>query len=600
VPKKSFRTALKTADGTKTRCFTVYNIWIRPLIRRFSFVLLSLLYALTTNNALSALHCRSRSITFAAYTELDQDGSSFRAIGLPVITNEDIVLCDAEPSHAGCQEINAIAKTATSVPILDNNPSFVCYQGSHRPIAPLAWITIFVYVIGYPLITLVYVQYTLKRTMMKGSQAAVWTQALANDKLRRSHYIQDGKTVLQRLFRRIRAALCCTGSRYKGQVRGFRDFCTPACLCLGARSERATGRTTHHSANFLKADEKVVTAADIVDKDKDILGNAALAPFTADVYRASIYYQRHIDFAVLLALAALLVFAKRSPGLLLGLTIIVLALTTTFTLIVRPYTTEASFNHSVRAYANLLAMLGAFVTFLSNAPTNPRSPSGAQQSSPMYLGVLSYVLFVCCVGLAVLLLVTFIISLFGGARTEQAAMNTNPHGRDALLSVDHRVQSGRLTGLEFKNPLVPSSSDHSISVLPGVVSKDQVQKGSSIQKKISVRKVSAVEPVYGSTPLGSSYTPPALMFFRKNQLTDTLEVSGTATSRRNIQHMPRAGEQRQAFGATHVARKGAKKRQGRPMNAAGGNPSLETQATFDTLFLAMGSPATDRSGVTSS
>jgi hypothetical protein len=51
---------------------------IRPYICRATFMLLSLLYALTVKNTLAMLHCNTEYITVSRYAELDQSGIALR------------------------------------------------------------------------------------------------------------------------------------------------------------------------------------------------------------------------------------------------------------------------------------------------------------------------------------------------------------------------------------------------------------------------------------------------------------------------------------------------------------------------------------------
>jgi hypothetical protein len=135
------------------------------------------------------------------------------------------------------------------------------------------------------------------------------------------------------------------------------------------------------------------------------------------VYRASFFYQRHFDFVCLAALSFLLVFAKYHPRLQLSVALVVLAIHTISVLLGRPFTAVASFNHSVRVYANCLTMLGAVVSFLS--VTNDGATGSAPSQRLKALGPLSYVMLVACIGLAVLLLVSFYSTLLYGARSDK-------------------------------------------------------------------------------------------------------------------------------------------------------------------------------------
>jgi hypothetical protein len=382
----------------------------RPYIQRSTFILLSLLYVLTVNSTLEMLHCKTTVLTVSRYLELDQHGAAI--VELPAISPSNIVACEVDPRGPGCDVVLAHAAMEIKVDVLDINPQYVCYEKTHLQVIWFAYLTLIVYVIGYPVGSFLYVRHRIRGTMLKGHSAKEWNAALTADRMRRKRYVDDAPNCGIRLIRVIRAAYFRTGSRYEGRVRGSRGACSLSCMLFGLRIADATVLKSPNGGGGATR-----TADDIMDENADIQVDTAISPFAADVYRTSFFYQRHLDLLCLAALSFLLVFAKHHPRLQLSVALVVLAIHTTSVLLGRPFTTVASFNHSVRVYANCLTMLGALVSFLSI--TKDGAVGSVPSKSLNALGPLSYVMLAACIGLSLLLLVSFYSTLLRGARLDQ-------------------------------------------------------------------------------------------------------------------------------------------------------------------------------------
>jgi hypothetical protein len=148
----------------------------RLLLSNFGFAvcfgLASLLYAPTANTVFGLLACTSTVVSPLAYASLDKDAGS----GPATISDGGTV----------------------SVSVLVSNPSFVCYQGSHVPAGVVAWVTLALVTIGYPLWTLLWsrarilrlVKAALARELQPATehasksqpgQAGVWHMLLSTD-----------------------------------------------------------------------------------------------------------------------------------------------------------------------------------------------------------------------------------------------------------------------------------------------------------------------------------------------------------------------------------------------------------------------------------
>jgi hypothetical protein len=379
-------------------------------------MLLSLMYALTVNNTLTMINCETGYISVSRYSELDQSGFALASAGIPVNDITSIRLCELDPRGQGCDALLSWSQTHLNVRILSANPSFVCYEGTHLGIVWFVYITLLVYVIGYPVGSYMYIRRRIRAIMLESASAGEWTDAEVADRARRMRYVQDAPNALIRVIRYLRAVVFRTGSRYQGRVYGCQGACTTSCCFLGSRRSAIDTRAEVDFDGLTDKAVSVRTAAEILNDAMVITDDIAISPFTADVYRASIFYQRHVDFACLFVLSVLLVFVQEHPRIQLGVTLAVLALHTGFVLIGRPYTAEASFNHVVRVCANILAMMGAIASFLSYTQTGSGGPVIAASHA---LGPFSYVMLVFCIGLALLFVASFFFTLVKGAKLDQ-------------------------------------------------------------------------------------------------------------------------------------------------------------------------------------
>lgn len=107
----------------------------RLLLVKPLFTVLLLLYPMVANAALRLVACHTVMLPLTAWRGLDHDG------GTPQATST-----------------NSAATTTVQAAVLSDNPFFVCYEGSHAGIAPVAWLVLAVFVVGYPLGTLLWVR----------------------------------------------------------------------------------------------------------------------------------------------------------------------------------------------------------------------------------------------------------------------------------------------------------------------------------------------------------------------------------------------------------------------------------------------------------
>jgi len=179
---------------------------------------------------------------------------------------------------------------------------------------------------------------------------------------------------------------------------------------------------------------RVLTAADIMNTAPEVTGEGSLAPFLGGDFRAALWGFKHGDMALLFVLGLMLVL-YRAPATSaeaatrLSITVLALAALLGYYVARRPYRSEVAYNHPVRVYSLLLAMLTAvlnyacFVTSVSGstsgADAGSSNDSNSSAASPVLVLVLSWAAFLAAIGLLITLLVSFWIALLQGAAAEQ-------------------------------------------------------------------------------------------------------------------------------------------------------------------------------------
>lgn len=115
--------------------WTGFAHWLPTLICTAA----SLLYSLLTNTIFKLLHCETETLSLTAYAAVDRTGGAEESTRLLTRAATDA----------------SLRAQQFTVSVLASNKAYMCYSGAHAPAAALAWTTLFVFLIGYPLGTLI-------------------------------------------------------------------------------------------------------------------------------------------------------------------------------------------------------------------------------------------------------------------------------------------------------------------------------------------------------------------------------------------------------------------------------------------------------------
>jgi hypothetical protein len=222
---KSFRHTSLLAppkeDSTAVKCGRRIDAY-KPMARQLIFLLLTLIYALVTNTVLSLLPplaCQTVPTSVSDYLNsgLDRDPGAATALRqLPAgLTLQKDLSSPCLDSEDTCLQPNPFFSVVIQVQVLRSSSSFVCNEGKHKSLLPLAWATLIVYTLAYPLFTWLWIRRRVAQVIKRGPLRKHYSLALYQDRERRQKWIRGGKNGLQKFWRAIRASLCGLGSRYQ-------------------------------------------------------------------------------------------------------------------------------------------------------------------------------------------------------------------------------------------------------------------------------------------------------------------------------------------------------------------------------------------------
>jgi hypothetical protein len=117
-----------SAVAAKTAAVVAPNLFYSCVMGLF------VMYATVTNSVVSLLYCTSVSVSALAYDKLMGLNDVTGGVGLvPLLSNR--------------------YRAAVTVSLLHANPSIVCYEGPHLIAGTLAWVTLLVYCVAFPLLS---------------------------------------------------------------------------------------------------------------------------------------------------------------------------------------------------------------------------------------------------------------------------------------------------------------------------------------------------------------------------------------------------------------------------------------------------------------
>ena len=156
---------ISSDGGTPHGRFVALANYVKPLIRRIVFTILTLMYPIVTDSVLSTMFCVKSVVSVRSYLAMDGNNATLLAAGI----NFASVNTAAAPSVQAAQ-LAALYQEDVAVSQLAADPYFVCYEATHRPAGILAWIVLVVYCAGYPVGT-----YLLIRSRINRIVAAEWS-----------------------------------------------------------------------------------------------------------------------------------------------------------------------------------------------------------------------------------------------------------------------------------------------------------------------------------------------------------------------------------------------------------------------------------------
>ena len=150
----------------------VYSL--KPLLRRVVFTVLTLMFPIVCKAIMDMLYCQKVNVSVKSYLSMNNDGSTLVAAGISLVYPLDL----ADPATA------ATLARVIAVNQLAFNPYYVCNEAAHAPMAYLAWVTLVIYALGYPLGTWYMIRRRIARVVREGYMGAPGMQLQKADSAR--------------------------------------------------------------------------------------------------------------------------------------------------------------------------------------------------------------------------------------------------------------------------------------------------------------------------------------------------------------------------------------------------------------------------------
>ena len=364
-------------------------------------VALVVLYPIATNAALRLVRCTTVDITVRAYQRLDNDGTSLARYPAAVAASGSALI---------------------TTRVLEDNPWYVCYEARHGEVAGLAWATLLLYSIGFPVLSWLWVRLRVAQYVKADTSgaAARLVVARAADAAARAKYV--GASWLAA----ARVACCGPSFTYRRQAPPGKGAGAEPPL----KGNPAAAESSPDTSPPQPPPPPLPSA--VLDNLQVLARDPLLAPFTAGDYRASAWWQRHVDMVALSTLSLLLVFwaAPSTRWSVVGKAMATVAITSVvlFFLFTRqPYDAVHAWKFHVRTYILVVTAVAAItngVTGYIAVSAAVAAATGNPDTTPDLTGLvvfLSYTLAVLSVGLFGWLLWHLGRSMVTGAKREKRA-----------------------------------------------------------------------------------------------------------------------------------------------------------------------------------
>ena len=351
-------------------------------------VALLVLYPIATNAALRLVRCTTVDITVRGYNRLDNDGTSLARYSAAVAASGSVVI-------------------TTSV--LEDNPWYVCYEARHGEVVGLAWATLVLYTIGFPVVSWLWVRQRVALHVQADASGAAARLAAARtaDAAARAKYVRTSWLASARVA-------CCG----------------PYCTYHRRPDKGSPLKSEPAAAESVAAPPQLPST--VLDNWQVLARDPLLAPFTASDYRISAWWQRHVDMVAMSTLSLLLVFwaSPTTPMSVVGKAMTTVASTSIvlfFLLTRQPYDPVHTWKSHVRSYILVVTAMAAItngVTGYVAVSAAVAAATGDANTTPdltTLVVALSYTLAALSVGLFGWLLWHLGRSMVTGAKREKRA-----------------------------------------------------------------------------------------------------------------------------------------------------------------------------------
>ena len=428
-------------------CGHTQRLSLLSLTTYASVVLLTLLYPLVMSTAMQMVYCVEQSVSVLNYLAMDNDGSAMvRASRSSVEYDEQL-----------------------SVQTLASDSHFVCYEARHRPVGILAWITLCLYVTGYPLATLMWTRRRIRAATALLEQRARTARYLSRTGKDSAAVGSDPQELLppvsplplaqpaasssapKRRTSRSVPALPVTDSDPglvvdESGALGPQRFCRCAANACSLPCSPICARGCHAGVSRARDQDD----RRLFDVAPELATHAVLAQFASTDYSPHLFFFHHIDMSCLLLLSVILVYWPNPDSIgeavakLFVMLLILGGMLVTFGRWL-PFRADRAWKLYVKLGSFVVAAFAALLNYLLDAQQLRMEYAAENSGSALHGAIVgfSYMVFGLCVMLFLVLVVAFWSALLRGARWEERVARVRAEQLSASAQLERfRVRGG--------------------------------------------------------------------------------------------------------------------------------------------------------------
>ena len=208
----------------------------KPTLRKLVLMMLTLLYPAMLESLFSGLRCETRLLRVATVRSMMGDGTTLTR------NNAELTPGARAASDFDGALVDPDDERLIPVETLASDEFVICKEGLHSTVFYCGWAIIVLFVVGYPIVTLVGVKLRVAQLMRESEPE--YPRALAADRERQAAFRREAPSMLSYAARVAMTRVCCVGKRYTGT--GARAVLGAAAAQGGTFNLKEVSNPLHH------------------------------------------------------------------------------------------------------------------------------------------------------------------------------------------------------------------------------------------------------------------------------------------------------------------------------------------------------------------